>query len=107
MTDEKLISYILLHTKHGKNKLVFSALQKFQEIVEIHELFGRYDILVKIETENLTDLKKFIQNRMWLTEGVSHAETLISNDFLDINGAKEILNEIDDSEVDEDDNIFD
>lgn len=92
-------AYLLLHTKHGKNRLVYTSLKKHEEIIEIHELFGRYDLLVKTEAETLDDLKKFIQNKIWLTEGIGRAETLITADSEKCE--EEPL--VDDDDIDDDD----
>ncbi|RMF07214.1 Lrp/AsnC family transcriptional regulator [Candidatus Woesearchaeota archaeon] len=85
---QEVTAFIMLHTKYGKNKLVYSALKKFPEIKEIYELFGRYDIIIKVEVQDLSELKSFLQNKLWLTDGITHAETLIASEK-DKNGIDE------------------
>jgi len=48
--------YLLIRAEHGKEGIVKAAMSKFSEIIEIHEVFGRYDIIAKVETE---DQQKF------------------------------------------------
>ena len=39
-----------------------------------------------MEVSTLTELKSFLQNKLWLTDGINHAETLIASEK-DKNGA--------------------
>ena len=98
---EDVTAFIMLHTKYGKNKLVYSALKKFPEIKEIYELYGRYDIIIKVEVGTLLELKAFLQNKLWLTDGINHAETLIASDK-DKNGSSSK----DDGQTSDDDEPF-
>jgi len=68
---------MLINVKHGKLKLVFAALSKISEIVEIHEVYGRFDIVARVEVESKEELKKFIQNKLQITEGIHRTETLM------------------------------
>lgn len=76
------VVYILIQCNHGKLKIVSNALKKFEEIEEIHEVYGRFDIVAKIICEDRTELKSFIQNKMQITEGIKSSETLIVNDLV-------------------------
>ncbi len=69
--------YILIKSQHGKNKIVARRLEKIDEIIEVNELFGRYDIIIKIETYDMESLQQFMQNKIWITEGIAHTESLI------------------------------
>jgi len=83
------IAYMLIMTKHGKVKLVHSALNKFKELIEIHELYGQYDIIAKLKTKTNNELKALIQNRIFVIDGISKTETLIvfdEEDEADVKG---------------------
>lgn len=71
------IVYILIRTIHGKLKLVSSMLQTYEEIEEIHEVYGRYDIIAKIVVSDREELNKFIQNKILILEGIAGTETLV------------------------------
>jgi len=75
------VAYILIEARHGKLKIVSAALKKHEEIEELHEIYGRYDIIVKVVCEDGVELKSFIQNKLQITEGIKATETLIVNDL--------------------------
>ena len=75
------VAYILLNCRQGKFKLVASALRKFEEVDELHEVYGRFDIVVKVICESKQEFKAFVQNKLQITEGIRSAETLIVNDL--------------------------
>ncbi len=68
---------MLINTKQGMLKIVSSALSKFEEVDEIHEVFGRFDILIKILANDLEEVKNFIQNKLQIIDGITNSETLI------------------------------
>ncbi|NQU98377.1 Lrp/AsnC ligand binding domain-containing protein [Candidatus Woesearchaeota archaeon] len=70
-------SYILIKTIHGKLKIVSSKLKTYEEAEEVHEIYGRYDIIAKIVVESRDELKKFIQNKILILEGISSTESLV------------------------------
>ncbi len=69
-------AYILIRTKHGKLKLVSSQLKGCDEVEEIHETYGRYDIIIRVLVEDDADFKRFMQNKFLITEGIDSSETL-------------------------------
>lgn len=74
------IAYILLTCRQGKFKIVSNALKKYEEIEELHEVYGRFDIIAKVTCHNQEELQSFIQNKLQITEGVRTTETLLAND---------------------------
>lgn len=68
--------YLLIRATHGKEGLVRTALSKFTEIVELHEVFGRYDIIAKVETGNSKQFSRFIRNRVRIIEGIKSIEAV-------------------------------
>ena len=71
------IVYILIKTVHGKLKIVSSKLKSYEEIEELHEIYGRYDIIAKIVVDTREDIKKFVQNKLLILEGISATESLV------------------------------
>ena len=70
--------YLLIRADHGKEGLVKTALSKFPEITEFHEIFGRYDIIAKVETESTDKFRKFINNKIRILEGIKSTEPLFA-----------------------------
>ncbi len=74
------IAYVLIKTQHGKLKIVSSTLKEFKEVDEVHEIYGRYDLIMKVVAEDRTCLKAFIQNKLQITEGITNSEVMLAND---------------------------
>ena len=72
--------FLLIRAEHGKEGLVKTALSKFEEIKEIHEIFGRYDILARVETENTEKFRRFVKNKIRIIEGIKSTEPLFVAD---------------------------
>ena len=71
--------FALLSISPLYEKEVFRALDKeIEEIVEVHPLFGEYDILIKIHTENIDMIGEVVLKKVRSLKGVSDSKTLIS-----------------------------
>ena len=57
-------------------------LEKLKRIVEVHMLFGEYDIIVKTNARNYTDLGRFVLKEIRPIRGVLDTETLTGVEFL-------------------------
>ena len=74
------LAYLGMKSKMGKLKLVSAAIDDLDEVVEFHEVYGRFDIIALVEVEDLKDLKSFIQNKVMIISGLSYCETFITRD---------------------------
>lgn len=70
------IGFILIATKCAKEKTVFDELLKLPEIIEIHPLFGEYDMIAKVEVEDFNALGKIVTDKIRTVNGVTDARTL-------------------------------
>lgn len=75
------VAYILIECGHGKLKIASNTLKKYDEITELHEVFGRFDIIAKVVCEDKAEMKAFVQNKLQIAEGIRDTETLIVNDL--------------------------
>ncbi len=66
--------YLLLRAENGKVGIVKEKLTKFEEIKQIDEVFGRYDLITVVETVSGKEFKKFIQNKIRVQEGIKSIE---------------------------------
>ena len=53
-------SYILINCEIGSDEEVITALKNIDSIKEVHGTFGAYDILAKIESPQVEDLRETI-----------------------------------------------
>jgi DNA-binding Lrp family transcriptional regulator len=73
--------YILIITKYGKKKEVASRLLKFKEIDDVHELYGQYDIIIKVSAPDMRKLEDFIQNNIRTIKDIEGTQTLVVSDI--------------------------
>jgi len=71
-TGFALLSISPLHEKE-----VYDALGRISEIKEIHPLFGEYDILVKMECDDIDSIGSIVIKRIRSLQGVMDTKTLI------------------------------
>jgi len=53
-------AYILINCEIGSEEEVITALKNIDSIKEVHGTFGAYDILAKIESPQVEDLREII-----------------------------------------------
>ena len=73
-------AYLLLQTKFGKKKLVAGRLAKFEEISLIDEVYGRYDLVIRVDVEDTRSMEEFLQNNINTIEDIQKAENLVVAD---------------------------
>ena len=104
-----VIAFMLIHVKPNKLKIVSNTLTKLEEVKEIHEIYGRFDIIAKVEVSSNEELQSFFQNKISIVEGIRTTETLITldnnynenkNNNVDVN---ELLDSVDEIDEDHDD----
>jgi len=71
--------FALLSISPLYEKEVFKALDyEIEEVVEVHPLFGEYDILVKIHVESIDAIGEVMLKKIRSIKGISDSKTLIS-----------------------------
>jgi DNA-binding Lrp family transcriptional regulator len=70
------ISFVLMHVSPLHESEVFNKLSKLQEIMELHQLFGEYDLIAKIEAEDYESIGKIIINKIRTIDGIVDTKTL-------------------------------
>jgi len=55
---------------------VFNKLLKLHEVIEVHPLFGEYDLIAKIEAEDYESIGQIIINKIKTIEGIIDTTTL-------------------------------
>ncbi|MEF8849022.1 MAG: Lrp/AsnC ligand binding domain-containing protein [Candidatus Thermoplasmatota archaeon] len=75
------IGFILISAKPAHEHEVYNRLSKVPEIVELHPLFGEYDLIAKIEAEDFEKLGDTVVNKIRSIEGVIDTKTLTGTKF--------------------------
>ena len=76
------IGFALLSISPLYEKSVFESLKNFSEVIEIHPLFGEYDILVKIQTVDIDGIGEVVIKKIRSLKGIVDTKTLIGTKSL-------------------------
>ena len=75
------ISFILINAAPAKEHDVYNKLSKVPEIIELHPLFGEYDLIAKIQAENFENIEDIVLNKIRTIDGVIDTKTLTGTKF--------------------------
>jgi DNA-binding Lrp family transcriptional regulator len=73
--------FVFISTAPTKEHNVFSALSMMKEIIEVHPLFGEYDLIVKIEAKDFEELGQIVIKCIRTLDGVVDTKTLPGIEF--------------------------
>jgi DNA-binding Lrp family transcriptional regulator len=71
-------AYVLVVTDPDATRQVFEALRQVEDVTELHEVMGPYDIIVEIQVENLVDMPPILSNQIRAIPGVQNTTSLVS-----------------------------
>jgi DNA-binding Lrp family transcriptional regulator len=71
-----VVGFVLIHVIPTHEYEVFNKLSKLKEIIELHPLFGEYDLIAKIEAEDYEDIGQIIIQKIKTIEGIIDTKTL-------------------------------
>ena len=60
---------------------MYNELLKLKQIVELHPLFGEYDLIAKVEAEDFNELGQIVVDRIRTIHGVIDTKTLTGIKF--------------------------
>ena len=75
------IGFVLISAAPAHEHEVYNKLSKVKEIIELHPLFGEYDIIAKIEAEDFEKLGIIIVEKIRAINGVIDTKTLTGTKF--------------------------
>ena len=70
-------AFILLNVQPGMLEKVREGLLAMDKVKEVHAVYGIYDLIVKIDFENMDELKNQVLNSNIILEGVKNSMTMI------------------------------
>lgn len=74
------LAYMLIQVEHGKIKGVSRKLMRFKQVTDVHNLYGEYDIIARIEAADMAGLQDFIQLKIRPIKEIRSTETLLASD---------------------------
>ena len=72
-----MIAYVLVSLKHSDEKEVQEKLQKHKEVIDVHILFGEWDLMVKIDVSSPEELGTFVMEKIRSMPDARLTSTLI------------------------------
>ena len=71
-----VIGFVLMHVSPLHEYEVFNKLSKLHEVIEVHPLFGEYDLIAKIEAEDYESIGEIILQKIKTIKGITDTKTL-------------------------------
>jgi len=75
------IGFVLINAAPAFEHEVYNKLSKVPQILELHPLFGEYDLIAKIEAEDFEKLGKIVIDKIKSIKGVIDTKTLTGTKF--------------------------
>ncbi len=75
------IGFVLISAAPAREHEVYNKLSKVPQIVELHPLFGEYDLIAKIEADDFEKLGDLVVNQIRSIDGVIDTKTLTGTKF--------------------------
>jgi len=74
-------AFVLVVVKPGTEEKVYNALTKEEKIKEIHRVYGEYDVIIRVEVENIHELDRFHDETLRKISNIEMTETLIASSY--------------------------
>ncbi|MHA1777691.1 MAG: Lrp/AsnC ligand binding domain-containing protein [Promethearchaeota archaeon] len=59
-TQDKVVAFILLVTDSVATQQIFHDVKKMDKVKEAHMIYGDYDLIIKVELNNLQEMTAFM-----------------------------------------------
>ncbi len=70
-------AFLILNMVLGYNKLYFEELETLPEVKYVYNIYGVYDVLVKVECESIEDIKDFIAEKIRVNRDLQSCLTML------------------------------
>ncbi len=75
------IGFVLISTSSAQEHRVYNELLNVNQIVELHPLFGEYDLIAKVSAEDYNALGQIVVDHIRTVDGVVETKTLTGIKF--------------------------
>jgi len=72
-----VLAYVLVTLKSGSEKEVLKKVSSFEEAMEVDLLYGEYDAIVKVRVEEMSQLDKFLTEKLRVLPDIFLTTTMI------------------------------
>jgi DNA-binding Lrp family transcriptional regulator len=74
------IAYVLIKSDLGAEQKVIEQLEKLEQVVRIDRTFGDYDMVVKLESENIEKIRETIARNIKKIDKIRSTLTLVNRE---------------------------
>jgi len=71
-----IVGFVLIKTSPAVEHVVYNNLLKSKKLIDLHPLFGEYDLIAKIEAEDFEKLGEIVINNIRSVKGILDTKTL-------------------------------
>jgi DNA-binding Lrp family transcriptional regulator len=75
------VGFVLIHVSTLRESEVFNKLSKIPEVIEVHPLFGEYDIIAKVEAKEYDNIGEIVIHKIRTIDGITFTSTLTGLKF--------------------------
>ena len=75
------VGFVLINAAPELEHEVYNKLSKVPQILELHPLFGEYDLIAKIDAEDFEKLREIVIDKIRSVKGVIDTKTLTGTKF--------------------------
>ena len=72
-----VLAYVLVTLQSGSEKEVCKKISQFEEVVEVNELYGEYDVIIKVRVDELPKLDEFLTEKLRAIPNIYLTSTMI------------------------------
>lgn len=77
------VGFVLITVSPLKEREAFEKISNIEEIKEIYPLFGEYDILAKVEADDIDQIGSIVISKIRAVAGVIDTKTLLTSRSLE------------------------
>ena len=75
------VGYVLVNVSPGNERNAFDSISSVESVKDVTMLFGDYDIIAKLEADNLGNIAKTVVEVIRQIPGVTDTKTLAGAEF--------------------------
>jgi len=72
-----VLAYVLVTLQSGSEKNVLKKVASFEEVEEVDMVYGEYDAMVKVHVEEMSQLDKFLTDKLRVLPDIYLTTTII------------------------------
>jgi DNA-binding Lrp family transcriptional regulator len=70
------VAFVLIRVLPGKEHEIYDKVSRLKYVTEVHPLLGEYDLILKIDTDEMTEIGKLVIQDIRSINGVVETKTL-------------------------------